>query len=331
LKYINELSQKKRGYKVGIFDIFKKKTKEKNLTPTVQETLLKQTAAIPESEKKYYQPDSYYMAKSHEGTPFENGVVSFEQRKETSIPSDRGLYVPEILMLHFCKKYPNPKNGYPGYWWYKYGIRDVGSVYESLMERGYLIINEKTGKYELTNLGKAELEENAYVPYMHSHSKYTTFTVWDLNQLLGTGDKSNYMEIIEKKHADIDNRNVESNKTFMKELKAIDPDGYRLLKNQDKQIKAVQAADEKYAEDNDLEWIINFWEEIWKDGGPKFEGSGWMFRLPDLYIKAKRYDDAIDIVQKIKKNKGSYYLNKANSYIAKIEERKTKEAAKKMK
>jgi hypothetical protein len=316
---------------MGLFDIFKKKSNEKKVVSTAQETLLKQTAAIPETEKKYYQADSYYTVKSHEGTPFENEVISFEQRKKTSIPSNNGLYVPEILMLHFCKKYPNPKSGYPGYWWYKYGIRDVGSIYESLVERGFIIINDKTGKYELTNLGKSELEENAYVPYMHSHSKYTTFTIWDLNKLLGTGDKSNYLEIIEKKHTEIDNRNEASNKTFMKELKVIDPEGYRLLKSQDKQIKAVQAADEKYAEDKDLEWIINFWEEIWKDGGPKFEGSGWMFRLPDLYIKAKRYDDAIDVVLNIKKTKGSYYSNKADNYITKIKERKTKEAAKKIK
>jgi len=59
-----------------------------------------------------------------------------------------------------------------------------------------------------------------------------------------------------------------------------------------------------------------------EDGGPKFEGSGWMFRLPDLYIKVRRSDDAISIIQKIKKTKGSYYSNKANSYITKIEERK---------
>ncbi len=56
-----------------------------------------------------------------------------------------------------------------------------------------------------------------------------------------------------------------------------------------------------------------------------------MLRLPDLYIKAKRYDNAIFIVQKIKKTKGAYYSNKANNYITGIEERKTKEAAKKMK
>lgn len=160
---------------MGLFDIFKKKTKHKNLAPTAQETLIKQMDTIPKFEKEYYQPDPYYKAKSHEGTSFEREVISFEQRKEASIPSNNGLYVPEILMLHFCKKYPNPKNGYPGYWWYKYGIRNVSSVYESLVERGFLTINIKTGKYELTNLGKTELEENAYVPHMHSHSKYTTF------------------------------------------------------------------------------------------------------------------------------------------------------------
>ncbi len=32
-----------------------------------------------------------------------------------------------------------------------------------------------------------------------------------------------------------------------------------------------------------------------------------------------------------KKTKGSYYSNKANNYITRIEDRKTKEAAKKMK
>ena len=51
----------------------------------------------------------------------------------------------------------------------------------------------------------------------------------------------------------------------------------------------------------------------------------------DCQIYISRPKDAIAIVQKIKKTKGSYYSNKANSYITRIEERKTKEAAKKMK
>jgi len=150
-------------------------------TTTAQEVLNKQSTAIPESEKQYYQPDPYYTSKPFEGKPFESEVITFDERKKTAIPSAQGLFVPEILMLYFCKKYPNPKSGYPGYWWFKYGIRDVGAVYNLLVERGFLLLNEKTEKYELTELGKAELDENMYVPYMHSHSIYTTFTVWDLN------------------------------------------------------------------------------------------------------------------------------------------------------
>jgi hypothetical protein len=46
-----------------------------------------------------------------------------------------------------------------------------------------------------------------------------------------------------------------------------------------------------------------------------------------LYIKAKRYDDAIAFVTKIKKNKPTYAY-KSDAYIKKIEELKAKQAAK---
>lgn len=312
---------------MGLFSFFKKKINSKTDTVIAQETLKMEAAAIPETEKKYYKEDDYYTVKIHEGTPFENEVITFEKRKETSIPSKNGLYVPEILMLHFSKKYPNPKNGYPGYWWFRYGVRDVGSSYKSLEERGFIRLNEITTKYELTELGKLELEENAYVYYMHRHSTYTTFTIWDLNQMLGNDNKSNYIEIIEKRHAEINKSNVKNNNEFMSELKKIDPKGYKELKTQEDQIAAVQAADVKYAQDKDLDWIIGFWEQIWANGGLKFNGSTWTFKLPDLYIKAKRYEDALAIVMKIKKTTPQY-IDKANKYITKIEERKTKEANK---
>ena len=313
---------------MGLFSFFKKKINSKTDTVIAQETLKMEAVAIPETEKKYYKEDDYYTVKIHEGTPFENEVITFEKRKETSIPSKNGLYVPEILMLHFSKKYPNPKNGYPGYWWFRYGVRDVGSSYKSLEERGFIRLNEITTKYELTELGKLELEENAYVYYMHRHSTYTTFTIWDLNQMLGNDNKSNYIEIIEKRHAEINKSNVKNNNEFMSELKKIDPKGYKELKTQEDQIAAVQAADVKYAQDKDLDWIIGFWEQIWANGGLKFNGSTWTFKLPDLYIKAKRYEDALAIVMKIKKTTPQY-LDKANKYITKIEERKIKEANRK--
>ena len=309
-----------------LFNLFKGKNK-KTIAKKADENAVKD---IPESEKKYYQMDSYYVQKSHEGTPFEREVILFDKRKKTAFPSENGLYVPEILMLYFCKKYPNPKDGYPGYWWFQYGIRDVGSVYSSLIERGFIRINEQKEKYELTELGRVELEHNAYVPYMHSHSKYITFTVWDLNLLFGTGDKSKYKEVIDKKYAEIDCETQKENKAFMSDLKVVDPEGYRVLKSQDKQIAAVQAADAKFLNDKELDYIITFWEKIWENGGPNFEGSFWMFRLPDLYIKAKKYDDALGIVNKIKKTRGSYYSDKVDRYIKKIEERKSKENAKRL-
>jgi len=111
---------------MGLFDFLKKKPIEK--------------PSVPENEKKYYRPDNYYTEKAFEGTPFEKKVVTFEERKKSCIPSASGLYVAEILLLEYCSygTYPHPKNGYPGFWWFEYGIRDVGSVLQSLEARGYI-------------------------------------------------------------------------------------------------------------------------------------------------------------------------------------------------
>lgn len=57
-------------------------------------------------------------------------------------------------------------------------------------------------KYTLTELGKQELEENAYVPYMHRSKNKTLeggdfeFNVWSINRLLGNGDKTNWETVV---------------------------------------------------------------------------------------------------------------------------------------
>ena len=103
-------------------------------------TKSKPAPTVPESEKKYYQDDSYYQTVAHEGTAFERKIITFEERKRISYPSARGLYVAEILLLHYCTfgQYPHPESGYPGFWWYKYGIRDVGETLHSLEQRGFI-------------------------------------------------------------------------------------------------------------------------------------------------------------------------------------------------
>lgn len=62
---------------------------------------------------------------------------------------------------------------------------------------------------------------------------------------------------------DIFKKRSKEKKIVPKELKVIDPEGYRLLKGQDKQIEAVQAADEKYAEDKDYQLLGGNMEGWW--------------------------------------------------------------------
>lgn len=186
-------------------------------------------------------------------------------------------------------------------------------------------------KYILTEIGQLELDENAYVPYMHNVPNKTTedarfgmtFNIWSINKLLGTDDKSAWRDIVDEQERKMNRETADRNDAFMHDLKRIAPDEYRKLRTQDQQIAAVQKAREQYETDKDLSGYIAFWEMVWANGGLKFEGAGWHFELPDLYIKAKRYDDALAFVKRLKVEKPTYAY-KADTYIKKIEEMKAK-------
>ena len=132
---------------MGIFDFLKKSTQSQpnasmNILgkPGKKATSWADSSTIAPDERKYYQPDEYYTLITHPGTTFERRVISFEERKNVSFPTTNGLYVGEVLLLEYCSygKYPKPASGYPGFWWFEYGIRDVGHMLESLEKRGYL-------------------------------------------------------------------------------------------------------------------------------------------------------------------------------------------------
>lgn len=278
--------------------------------------------------------------------------------------------------MDYCAggKYPKPKYGYPGFWWFEYGIRDVGNMLKSLEQRGFLqmgpyneyldelkVIELKqllkkfklpvTGrkselidrvlknvpeaalketsiirKYKLTELGKKELEDNAYVPYMHNvpdktfdiGPENTRFNVWEINRELGRGDKSQWKDVVDRVHESMVREHRRDNQQIMEELKKRDPEGYEHLKAQDEQIELVQKAEDMYRESHDLDRLMCFWEQIWRDGGLKFEGAYWLFRLPDLYIKQKRYEEALQLCKLIKKSH-PIYAYKADYYLEKLE------------
>ena len=354
---------------MGLFDFLKKQkpvvSKQEPAKP-----------AVPEADKKYYQNDLYYTDVAFAGTPFEKKVITFEERKKTAIPSGTGLYPAEILLLEYCSygTYPGPKNGYPGFWWFEYGIRDVGAALKSLEYRGYIVfatakdsLNNftmpqlkemlsaknlpvtgkkadlvmrvaeafseaellETGiqvKYMLTELGQRELSENEYVPYMHKAPNKTTeyarfgmtFNVWSINKLLGTGDKSNWKAVVAEQEQKKGVETDENNARTMEIVKKVDPQLFRELKNQDQQLEAIQAARKEYDEGKDIDSYIAFWEMLWDNSGLLFRGSKWHFELADLYITAKRYNDALRFVKKLKRDQKEY-ADKADLYISKIE------------
>lgn len=229
---------------INLFGLSKTKTKANEVAKSV-----------PEKEKKYYQDDSYYTTKAFEGTQFEREVITFEKRKTMSYPSARGLYVAEILLLEYVSygKYPEPKNGYPGFWWFTYGIRDVGEKLAELENKGFIefapasdnltglkvvelkdildrygikatgkkidlidairlnisesqleeIITDK--KYKLTIVGEMELNDNAYIPYMHKEKTKTSeddrfgpvYNVWSINKLL-KGNTTDWKSVVDR-------------------------------------------------------------------------------------------------------------------------------------
>lgn len=337
---------------------------------------------IPDAEKRYYRPTDYYTDASYPGTFAERRVITFSERAKISYPSRNGLYVPEILLLQYCSygTYPHPRNGYPGFWWFEYGIKNVGAYLDSLSTRGYLeyrsaeetlptmTIPELKGlalsygltvkgkkaeiisaivsgisheeleaaitdrKYCLTQKGQKELTDNAYVPLMHSAPDKTKegnqfgeeFNVWSINRILGENGWKDADAIIQSTRdriAEAQRANYSSLRSRW-ECEAEKGDSLaRELLAQDDQLEAIQAAEAAYKESGNIEAYILFWENIWNDGGLLFRGSFWTFRLADLYIKQKRYDDALDNLKKITADE---YSDKKFRYIERIEKAQKK-------
>ena len=85
------------------------------------------------------------------------------------------------------------------------------------------------------------------------------------------------------------------------------------LQKQDEQIERINRAEIQYKDD--INSLIQFWEDIWETEGLLSVGSAKTFRLPDLYIEAKRYNDALKILQKID---NPAYKDKKEAYMQKV-------------
>lgn len=333
------------------------------------------SSSISHDERPFYQTDSYYTYYSYPGTNMAVRVISFEERKRTTYPSTRGLYVAEIMLLEYCSygKYPKPSSGYPGFWWFKYGIRDVGHALESLERRGFiqwaskigslgglkvdelkqilidnslaatgkksdlidritskipeedLIIPEYIPKYELTELGRSELEENGYVPYMHKHGHLTTednrfgetFTVWDINKLFPDGNASNWRQIvgnIEKKRFGVDMANTALKDTPKTSNKKKDCSAQRdemrnyLAGKQEEIIQRIKTKGDGFEEEaqgldykatgHDKEALVEFYVAI----GKQFDAPALYRETAVLLRKYGMYEEELSVIDTGLKN-----------------------------
>jgi hypothetical protein len=115
---------------LGLFDLFKKKAVTTPVEMAQQGDRLDEKGELP------------VPVFSIKTGPFsDDDVVSAEERSKSAITSIHGLYPHEILALHYAPSFytdDTDPDCFQGFWWYRYGVRDVPAVFASLLRRGFL-------------------------------------------------------------------------------------------------------------------------------------------------------------------------------------------------
>ena len=129
------------------------------------------------------QPDDYYKIDPFAGTPFSRPVVVYDDAIKKSWKTPSGLYPPEIVAIYFCNIHPNPKTGYPAWYWFRYGIRDVEDFQRKLESKG-LIEKTSDGKWIPSKKGEQELKENEFIVWAHQNNDIDGIDAWSIGKVL---------------------------------------------------------------------------------------------------------------------------------------------------
>lgn len=114
---------------MGFFDFLKKKTTQSQDSRNTQIGKKLPTISVTISEP---------------ATPEEMdaNVIPAEVRATTAVVSKHGLYPHEILVLGYAHTYYTSDNSFQRFWWWRYGVRDVQSILNSLVKRGFLSVGD---------------------------------------------------------------------------------------------------------------------------------------------------------------------------------------------
>ena len=178
-------------------------------------------------------------------------------------------------------------------------------------------------KYELTDVGKLELQQNGYVPYMHKHPHKTTedarfgevFNVWSVNKLFPDGDASEWRSVVgrvEERMFGVDmattvlDENMPKTKTNEKKDYASERSAIRayLADQRDYINKSIRTPGDGFAEESkgldlvrigkDKEALVQFYIAI----GKKFDAPALYREAAVLLEKYEMYDEALYVIEK---------------------------------
>lgn len=281
---------------MGFLDIFRNKNKSNITIPSKTLQSYADASSIDSFEKQYYQPDEYYTLESYPGTPMAQKVVTFDERKKTSFPSNNGLYVAEILLLEYCREgnYPKPSSGYPVFWWFAYGIRDVGHTLKILEQKGFLKWGTK--KELLKSLKVNELKEIA-----------------SLYNIKSTQNKQNLIKDIENniKEEDLPDRFF-SNKYVLTELgkKELKENEYVVYMHRHKfKTRDDAPKDLSFTVWNINTLLFNKDKSKWKEYVADLEEKRFGFRMADKIIKKEQSKEKNEVGIDISKEEMISYIN----------------------
>ena len=121
---------------MSFFDLFRKKPVE-----SVKPIALDKTADGTSKQTKSG-ISSFVKVTSEIISSAAEEVIPAEKRIKSAIASKHGLYPHEVLVLDYAGSYYTEGNSFQGFWWYRYGVRNVDNCLRSLLDRGFLQVGD---------------------------------------------------------------------------------------------------------------------------------------------------------------------------------------------
>lgn len=142
---------------MGIFDFLRDKKKQEIPVQENNQPVAEAVSVKREEETVTVPVQVSVSFTSPEPHDFDADVIPVEKIIPTLWPNEAGLYPHEILALEYAGKFCLGEDNYQGFWWYRYGVKDMNALMQSLLDRGFVrigTVSEGLQLYKLDELKK---------------------------------------------------------------------------------------------------------------------------------------------------------------------------------